>query len=351
MWSPEHATGCSCAAGRATVGADELCPGWTHKLSAMIAWQQRCDVGRLASIRIVWQTQAPSELCRLCKSWRHSAALFSSLSQPCRGQLDFWGKALVAKLCLMSLALTRLTMLQDSCRSMRSLSSLWLAGWLCPTVTQRDTCLQVILRQARAPTPCRSTCSARPDRAVDSDAGLSAMHHMQQHERMASSAADHRTASAGAPVAMASTSGTLARGPLALRTLLSSRIIGPASLAAMLAYCTALVMGAWRYFFRDRTRNCTACRGYGITRCDICIGSGAVQWEGKWGHVEPCPRCVGRRHMRCRSCQGFYHKPLFDHVRRTYGGHAAKPTRTQRQERAMRDTEIVQVTRGNLISE
>lgn len=41
-----------------------------------------------------------------------------------------------------------------------------------------------------------------------------------------------------------------------------------------------------------------------------------ISWEGKWGHVEPCPRCVGKRFTRCESCGGFHVPKLFAHVTR-----------------------------------
>ncbi len=30
-----------------------------------------------------------------------------------------------------------------------------------------------------------------------------------------------------------------------------------------------------------RVRSCTCCRGYGIVRCQLCNGMGAVEWVGE----------------------------------------------------------------------
>jgi hypothetical protein len=50
-----------------------------------------------------------------------------------------------------------------------------------------------------------------------------------------------------------------------------------------------------------------------VYRCILCGGEGQVGWEGKFSHLEPCPRCLGRRYVNCRECGGFFHRPIFDH--------------------------------------
>jgi DnaJ-class molecular chaperone len=60
-------------------------------------------------------------------------------------------------------------------------------------------------------------------------------------------------------------------------------------------------------------RDCTNCHGFGIQRCRLCGGNGAVGWEGKWQHKEPCPMCLGKRYMNCESCGGHYHRKIFRH--------------------------------------
>ncbi len=50
-------------------------------------------------------------------------------------------------------------------------------------------------------------------------------------------------------------------------------------------------------------------------RCPLCGGMGLVGWEGKWNHEEPCPMCLARRYVNCRSCGGLHHRPIFVHIR------------------------------------
>jgi hypothetical protein len=73
---------------------------------------------------------------------------------------------------------------------------------------------------------------------------------------------------------------------------------------------------------RMRTvRSCGTCRGYGIQRCRLCSGKGAIEWEGKMAHREPCPMCLGRRFNRCECCGGvpavLGAGRLFSHARRS----------------------------------
>jgi hypothetical protein len=72
-----------------------------------------------------------------------------------------------------------------------------------------------------------------------------------------------------------------------------------------------------------------------------------VQYEAKWGHEEPCPRCVGRRHIRCRQCGGMHTKPLFQHVTRAYSGNAAEKRRRLRRP----DLEVMEDAHGDLMRE
>ena len=52
-------------------------------------------------------------------------------------------------------------------------------------------------------------------------------------------------------------------------------------------------------------------------RCSLCGGTGAVGWEGKWSHKEPCPMCVGKKYADCSACGGHFHRPIFRHKQRT----------------------------------
>lgn len=123
------------------------------------------------------------------------------------------------------------------------------------------------------------------------------------------------------PEALASTASIarifLSRGqPNArLRSALSSRAT-PITIVLAAAYSVSLITSTVRSWMIERTRSCKDCRGYGIRRCDLCDGAGTITWEGKWGHVEPCPRCIGKRFNRCESCGGYHVPALFAHVTR-----------------------------------
>ena len=100
-----------------------------------------------------------------------------------------------------------------------------------------------------------------------------------------------------------------------LRSALSNRAT-PITILIAAAYSVSLVTHTIRTWAIERTKSCQDCRGYGIERCELCDGAGTIVWEGKWGHVEPCPRCVGKRFTRCESCGGFHVPKLFPHVSR-----------------------------------
>ena len=78
---------------------------------------------------------------------------------------------------------------------------------------------------------------------------------------------------------------------LRLRTALSHKLT-PITLAAAGVYAGSAVIGAARDRTVKQSRGCRTCRGYSIQRCDLCGSSGSITWEGKWGHVEPCPKCA-----------------------------------------------------------
>ena len=104
------------------------------------------------------------------------------------------------------------------------------------------------------------------------------------------------------------------------------------------------ISAAVRQRFEAAARECTTCRGFGINRCGslfllalitypyiqsnycrnllsmhkccrctLCSGSGAVGWEGKWDHKEPCPMCLGKRFVDCPECGGHFHRRIFNH--------------------------------------
>eukprot|EP00892_Ulva_mutabilis_P008129 jgi/Ulvmu1/5689/UM024_0036.1 len=100
-----------------------------------------------------------------------------------------------------------------------------------------------------------------------------------------------------------------------LRSALSNRAT-PITIVLAAAYSVSIITSTVRTWMIERTRNCKDCKGYGIRRCELCDGAGTISWEGKWGHVEPCPRCIGKRYNRCESCGGYHVPTLFAHVTR-----------------------------------
>lgn len=54
-----------------------------------------------------------------------------------------------------------------------------------------------------------------------------------------------------------------------------------------------------------------------LCRCTLCSGTGAVGWEGKWNHKEPCPMCLGKRFVGCPECGGHFHRRIFSHQHHT----------------------------------
>lgn len=94
---------------------------------------------------------------------------------------------------------------------------------------------------------------------------------------------------------------------------------GPISAVLIVLSIISALYAAFRRFVVSRTKKCTSCRGYGVERCPLCDGAGSITWEGKWDHVEPCPRCMGRRFCNCGHCGGMYHHSLFQHISRNAG--------------------------------
>jgi hypothetical protein len=72
-------------------------------------------------------------------------------------------------------------------------------------------------------------------------------------------------------------------------------------------------------------KSCKSCRGFGLQRCRLCLGSGRVDWAAKLKHFDVCPLCMNKRFIVCSECGGHYHRPMFMHRRRQAGG-AFEPT-------------------------
>ncbi|GMH32619.1 hypothetical protein BSKO_00453 [Bryopsis sp. KO-2023] len=105
-----------------------------------------------------------------------------------------------------------------------------------------------------------------------------------------------------------------------VRTLQCTRqpCSGPMSVLLVLLTTVMSIWAAVRSAVAKRVKECSSCRGFGIERCNLCFGNGVCSWEGKYAHDnEPCPRCFGRRFVKCQSCGGHYHRPMFHHARTT----------------------------------
>jgi len=75
---------------------------------------------------------------------------------------------------------------------------------------------------------------------------------------------------------------------------------------------------AFRCQFCEKRSIIPGCPGhvtlhYRPCRCTLCSGTGAVGWEGKWNHKEPCPMCLGKRFVDCPECGGHFHRRIFNH--------------------------------------
>lgn len=96
---------------------------------------------------------------------------------------------------------------------------------------------------------------------------------------------------------------------------------GPLSLLLVLMALVAAALAAVRKAVVRRVRGCGSCRGFGVTRCRLCQGSGRVDWTAKLSHYDVCPLCMNRRFVSCQDCGGAHGaRPLFAHLTRRSGG-------------------------------
>lgn len=51
-------------------------------------------------------------------------------------------------------------------------------------------------------------------------------------------------------------------------------------------------------------KKCFKCQGFGISRCNLCLGKGFVLYERKFHRSDPCPKCFQKRYDMCSFCQG-----------------------------------------------
>ncbi|WIA17359.1 hypothetical protein OEZ85_014221 [Tetradesmus obliquus] len=117
------------------------------------------------------------------------------------------------------------------------------------------------------------------------------------------------------------------------RTALNKRqpVSGPMGLLLFLMTLIAASFAAIRGLLVKKGKSCKSCRGFGLQRCRLCLGSGRVDWAAKLKHFDVCPLCMNKRFIICAECGGHYHRPMFSHRRRQVGG-ALEPIAGERGE-------------------
>ena len=88
----------------------------------------------------------------------------------------------------------------------------------------------------------------------------------------------------------------------------------PASFMAVMLTSVLYLWLSVRTAISNRVKACRHCGGYGIVRCDLCHGNRVIWWEGKYKHVSPCPKCMGKRSVRCQKCGGVFGRSVFAHT-------------------------------------
>lgn len=97
-------------------------------------------------------------------------------------------------------------------------------------------------------------------------------------------------------------------------------VSGPMGVLLFLATLIAASFAAIRSALMRRGKSCKTCRGFGLQRCRLCLGSGRVDWAAKLKHFDVCPLCMNRRFIVCAECGGHYHRAMFAHRKRQAGG-------------------------------
>lgn len=98
-----------------------------------------------------------------------------------------------------------------------------------------------------------------------------------------------------------------------IRRLSSRGVTRPPTLFAVIFTAFMYLYMFIRSALKTKVRSCKHCSGFGIVRCDLCEGHQVVCWEGKYKHIEPCPKCFGRRYTRCPKCGGLFGRSIFNH--------------------------------------
>lgn len=119
---------------------------------------------------------------------------------------------------------------------------------------------------------------------------------------------------------------------------------GPVKVLVGMMMTLVALIALVRTWIVNRGKNCSDCRGYGIARCRLCEGRGAISWEGKFQHNYDCPLCFGQRHTRCESCGGGYRRSLFAHL-------AKSPPQAEPFAPALEALKRVPITRTKIVEE
>lgn len=91
--------------------------------------------------------------------------------------------------------------------------------------------------------------------------------------------------------------------------------VGPISLLVFLFGTFLAIMAAVRNALVRKVKSCKSCKGFGVVRCRLCDGTGAVDWRAKFSYSEMCPLCAAKRFVVCPDCGGHYHRRLFSHAK------------------------------------
>jgi len=72
--------------------------------------------------------------------------------------------------------------------------------------------------------------------------------------------------------------------------------------------------GQGLYIKRRPEKKCFECRGFGITRCNLCFGQGFVSYERKYQRFDPCPKCLQKRYDACPYCRGSGQRTIYGEI-------------------------------------
>ncbi|KXZ54104.1 hypothetical protein GPECTOR_5g207 [Gonium pectorale] len=95
--------------------------------------------------------------------------------------------------------------------------------------------------------------------------------------------------------------------------------VGPISLLVFLFGTVLALFAAVRGALVRKVKSCKCCKGFGVVRCRLCDGRGAVDWRAKFSYSEACPLCGAKRFVVCPDCGGHYHRRLFNHAKGNKG--------------------------------